>query len=118
MNVRVAVVEPGIIETPMAKRIEDLGEGSIYSQQRRFAHPFAASLKNPASPSLVAEKIRGIIESGTWQLRHPVGPDAVPFLEWRKSMTDEEWVDLNAADDETWYRRMERDFGMAIRPKN
>jgi hypothetical protein len=33
-------------------------------------------------------------------------------------MTDEEWVDLNAADDETWYRRMERDFGMAIRPKN
>lgn len=116
-NVRVAVVEPGIIETDMAKRIQEPGTASPYPQQRRFAHLFAAALKNPASPSLVAEKIREIIESGTWQLRHPVGPDAVPFLEWRKSMTDEEWVQLNAADDQTWYTRMERDFGMAIRPR-
>jgi NAD(P)-dependent dehydrogenase (short-subunit alcohol dehydrogenase family) len=116
-NVRVAVVEPGIIDTPMARRIEDPGNGSPYSQQRRFAHMFAASLKNPASPSLVADKIHSIIESGTWQLRHPVGPDAVPFLDWRKSMTDEEWVALNAADDDSWYRRMEGDFNMAIRPK-
>jgi NAD(P)-dependent dehydrogenase (short-subunit alcohol dehydrogenase family) len=117
-NVRVAVVEPGIIDTPMARRIEDPGNGSPYLQQRRFAHMFAASLKNPASPSLVAEKIREIIESGTWQLRHPVGPDAVPFLEWRKAMTDEQWVALNAADDDTWYSQMERDFGLAIRPKS
>src|SRR5450432_2015244 len=104
-NVRVAVVEPGIIDTPMARRIEDPGNGSPYSQQRRFAHMFAASLKNPASPSLVAEKIQSIIESGTWQLRHPVGPDALPFLAWRKSMTDEEWVDLHSASDDIWYGR-------------
>ena len=116
-NVRVAVVEPGIIETPMAKRLERPRDGSDYSQQRRFAHLFAAALKNHASPSLVAEKILTIIDSGTWQLRHPVGPDAVPFLEWRKSMTDEEWVALNGADDDTWYGRVERDFGLAIRPK-
>jgi NAD(P)-dependent dehydrogenase (short-subunit alcohol dehydrogenase family) len=118
-NVRVAIVEPGIIETPMANRIRDFsGDGSPYPQQRRFSHLFAASLKNPTSPSLVAEKIREIIESGTWQLRHPVGPSALPFLDWRKSMTDEEWVNLHGAADEAWYSRMERDFGMAIRPKN
>lgn len=116
-NVRVAIVEPGIIDTPMARRIEEPANVSPYSQQRRFAHMFAASLKNPASPSLVAKKIQSIIEGGTWQLRHPVGPDALPFLDWRKSMTDEEWVSLNAADDDTWYRRMESDFNMAIRPK-
>ena len=52
------------------------------------------------------------------QLRHPVGPDAVPLLEWRQALTDEEWVALHGADDDTWYRRMERDFGMAIRPKS
>jgi hypothetical protein len=67
---------------------------------------------------LVAEKIGEIIESGTWQLRHPVGPDALPFLGWRNSMTDEEWVELHGADDDTWYRRMERNFGLAIRPKH
>ncbi|PYX28525.1 MAG: oxidoreductase [Acidobacteria bacterium] len=117
-NVRVAIVEPGIIDTPMARRLEEPTQPSPYSQQRRFAHLFAASLKNPASPSLVAEKIREIIESGTWQLRHPVGPDALPLLGWRNSMTDEQWVELHAADDETWYRHMERDFGMAIRPKD
>jgi NAD(P)-dependent dehydrogenase (short-subunit alcohol dehydrogenase family) len=116
-NVRVAVVEPGIIDTPMARRLEEPMSESNYAQRRRFAHLFAASLKNPASPALVAQKIRDIVESETWQLRHPVGPDAVPLLEWRKSMTDEEWVDLHAADDDTWYGRMERDFGMAIRPK-
>jgi hypothetical protein len=32
-------------------------------------------------------------------------------------MTDEEWVDLNAADDDVWYARVEGDFGMVIRPK-
>jgi NAD(P)-dependent dehydrogenase (short-subunit alcohol dehydrogenase family) len=117
-NVRVAVVEPGIIETAMARRIEEPGSISPYPQQRRFAHLFTASLKSPAPPSLVAQKILEIIESGTWQLRHPVGPDALPFLAWRTSMTDEDWVALNASDDETWYRRMESDFGMAIRPKN
>jgi NAD(P)-dependent dehydrogenase (short-subunit alcohol dehydrogenase family) len=118
-DVRVAIVEPGIIETPMASRIgESVGNGSHYPQGRRFAHLFIAALKNPASPSLVGEKIRWIIESGTWQLRHPVGPDAEPFLAWRKSMTDEEWVNLHGADDDTWYQRMEHDFGMTIRPKN
>jgi len=117
-NVRVAIVEPGIIDTAMARRLEEPAQKSPYSQQIRFAHLFAASLKNSAQPSLVAEKVREIIDSGTWQLRHPVGPDALPFLGWRKSMTDEEWVDLNAADDDTWYNRVERDFGMAVRPTN
>jgi NAD(P)-dependent dehydrogenase (short-subunit alcohol dehydrogenase family) len=113
-NVRVAIVEPGIIETPMAKGLEEPRDDSPYPQQRRLAHLFEAALKNPVPPSLVAEKIREIIESGTWQLRHLVGPDAVPFLKWRESMTDEEWVAFHSSDDETWYRGMERDFGLTI----
>jgi NAD(P)-dependent dehydrogenase (short-subunit alcohol dehydrogenase family) len=116
-NVHVAIVEPGIIETPMAKRLEGGPSSSAYRQTERFANLFIASLKNPAPPSLVADKIREIIESGTWQLRHPVGPDSVPLLGWRKSMTDEEWTTLHAADDDTWYSRVERDFGMAVRPR-
>jgi len=72
-------------------------------------------LRSPlAGPAQILE----IIESGTWQLRHLVGPGALPFLDWRKSMTDEEWVGLHAAGDDAWYSRMERDFGMAIRPRN
>jgi hypothetical protein len=33
-------------------------------------------------------------------------------------MSDEEWVDLYASDDETWYRRIERNFALDTRPKN
>jgi NAD(P)-dependent dehydrogenase (short-subunit alcohol dehydrogenase family) len=113
-NVRVAIVEPGIIDTPMARGLEKRPGGSPYPQQRRLSLLFTAALKNPAPPSLVADKIREIIESGTWQLRHPVGPDAAAFLKWRESMTDEEWVAFHSADDETWLRRMEHDFGLTI----
>jgi NAD(P)-dependent dehydrogenase (short-subunit alcohol dehydrogenase family) len=116
-NVRVAIVEPGIIDTAMARRIGEPPDHSPYRQTTRFAALFEASLKNPVPPSLVGQKILEIAESGTWQLRHPVGPDAAPFLQWRGGMTDEQWVDLHASDDETWYRRIQTDFGMDTRPK-
>jgi NAD(P)-dependent dehydrogenase (short-subunit alcohol dehydrogenase family) len=117
-HVRVAIVEPGIIDTPMARSLESPQSESVYSQQQRFAHMFAASLRHPAQAALVAGKVLHIIESGTWQLRHPVGPDAESTIAWRLAMSDEEYVDLNAADDDTWYARMERDFGASLRPRS
>jgi len=115
-NIRVAIVEPGIIDTPMARRAAVPSVESHYAHVRRFARMFQASLATPAGPAIVAEKIREIIESGTWQLRHPVGPDAVPFLGWRASMTDEQWVDWGALDDNAWYERIRNDFGLDVRP--
>jgi NAD(P)-dependent dehydrogenase (short-subunit alcohol dehydrogenase family) len=117
-NVRVAIVEPGIIDTAMARRIGKPSGPEVYPQERRFADLFTASLRNPGQPSMVAEKVLEIINSGTLQLRHPVGPDAEPLLAWRRSMTDEEWVALFGASDDVWYGRLEHDFGMEIRPKN
>ncbi len=117
-NVRVAIVEPGIIDTDMARRIGDSqGSASPYRQRERFSSLFSASLKNPVPPSLVAGKILEVAQSDSWKLRHPVGPDALPFLQWRSGMTDEQWVDLNASDDETWNRSLQRDFGMEDRSK-
>jgi len=111
-NIRVAIVQPGIIDTAMARRLGEVPYASPYPHTRRIAGLFAASLQNPTTPILVGQKICDIIESGTWQLRHPVGPDAVPFLQWRASMSDEQWVDWGAADDTTWYQSVERDFGL------
>ena len=113
-NIRVAIVEPGIINTAMANNI-GTSEESIYPQSKRFAGLFAASLKTPTQPSMVAEKILEIAEGNSWQLRYPVGPDAVPFLQWRASMTDEEYVDWNAANDEDWYKAVENTFGLNAR---
>jgi NAD(P)-dependent dehydrogenase (short-subunit alcohol dehydrogenase family) len=117
-NVRVAIVEPGIIDTPMAHEIELPIPASIYPQQRRMAHYFAAVLRNPTSPLVVAEKIQSIIESGTWQLRHPVGPGAEPLLASRLATSDEDYIALQSSDDDTWYSIMEQKTGMAIRPGN
>ncbi len=116
-NVRVAIVEPGIIDTPMARRIEDEPEPSNYPQPDRFSNMFNAALKTPVEPSLVAAKILEIAEGDGWKLRHLVGPDAQPFVDWRAGMSDEEWVDWGALDDDVWYGTVERDFGMDARPK-
>lgn len=113
-NIRVAIVEPGIINTDMANNIST-SDDSIYPQVKRFAGLFAASLKTPTQPSMVAEKILEIAESNNWTLRHPIGPDALPFLQWRASMTDEEYVDWNAATDEDWYNAVQNTFGINAR---
>ena len=112
-GVRVAIVEPGIIATPMARAVCD-PPPSLYHQGRNSAALFQASLENPAPPSIIAEVIRNIIESGTWKLRHPCGPDAQPFLAWRAAMTDEEWIDLNALDAEGFRQRVKKDFGLDL----
>ena len=114
-NIRVAIVEPGIIDTQMARNISTGGD-SIYPQANRFGGLFIASLKTPTQASLVANKILEIANSDSWILRHPVGPDAIPFIEWRASMTDEEWVDWNAAADDDWYNAVEGSFGLNARP--
>jgi NAD(P)-dependent dehydrogenase (short-subunit alcohol dehydrogenase family) len=114
-GIRVAIVEPGIINTDMARSLTAESDTSLYPHGRRMAGLFTASLMTPTGPDLVGDKIREIIESDSWQLRHPVGPDAEPFLDWRTAMTDEEWVDWGAADDEEWYATLERDFGLDAR---
>src|SRR4030095_3079508 len=113
-NIRIAIVEPGIINTQMARNISHGGD-SIYPQVNRFGGLFVASLKTPTSASIVAGKILEIADSETWQLRHPAGPDALPFLQWRVSMSDEQWVDWNAATDEEWYNAVETSFGLNAR---
>ncbi len=115
-NVRVAIIEPGIIDTPMSRHVGIADAPSPYPHQRRNAALFTASLKNPTPASLVADTILEVATSGTWQLRHPVGPDARPFLEWRQAMSDEVWIDWGALDDDSWYDRVKADFGIDARP--
>jgi NAD(P)-dependent dehydrogenase (short-subunit alcohol dehydrogenase family) len=116
-NVRVAVVQPAIIDTAMARQVEDAPADAVYSHVRRFGEMFEAALDRPTPPAIVAGKIREIIESGTQKLRHPVGPDAEGFLGWRASMTDEDWIEWGALSDEAWYDRVRSDFGLDARSK-
>jgi NAD(P)-dependent dehydrogenase (short-subunit alcohol dehydrogenase family) len=118
LGIKVAIVQPGIIATDMAQNISNDSTASTYPQPRRFSALFTASLANPTSPDVVAEKILEIIQGDTNQLRHPVGPDSEPFLQWRAAMNDEEWVSWGAASDDDWYASVERDFGLDAKPSD
>jgi len=110
-GVRVAIVEPGIIDTSMARGIGEMNLETKYPQARRMQKLFEDTLADPAGPRCVAEKIREIIETETWQLRHPVGPTAAPTLAWRAAMTDEQYVELNGAPDDESYARLGAEYG-------
>lgn len=117
-NVRVAVVEPGIIDTSMASRVSTDSAPTHYPSRNRMAALFRSSLQQPTPPSVVAERIVEIAADETVPLRHPVGPDAEPFITWRQAMSDEEWVAWGALDDEAWYARVKADFGLDARPES
>lgn len=116
-NIKVGIIEPGIINTDMANDIQHAAPNSKYPQSFRFGGMFRASLEHPTSPTLVADTILSVAESDSWNLRYPVGPDAQPFLDWRASMTDEQWIDWNAAPDEEWYDAVQQTFGLDARAK-
>ena len=113
-GVHVAIVEPGVIATPIFGKVEPPPTSTKYPHSRRIAELFRASLENPVSPHVVGEKIRDIVQSGTWQLRHPVGPDAAGLLAWRASMTDEQWVDWGALTDDEWVAYVRQKFGLNV----
>jgi NAD(P)-dependent dehydrogenase (short-subunit alcohol dehydrogenase family) len=117
-NIRVAVVEPGIIETPIFTKGGETAPESHYPHERRLRAMFAASLTNPAPATLVAEQIRRIIEGDSWKLRYPAGPDARPMMTLRRLASDEEWIErYGEPDDEAWCKRVEQDFlGLDLRP--
>ena len=116
-GIRVALVEPGIIDTPMATtNLPQYDQNTIYSHGRRIHAFFTNPEKGEASPALVGEMIRYVIESGDPRLRFPVGPDALPFLGWRSAVSDEDWVGLGGLkDDADYFQRVFTDTGVDLR---
>ena len=77
-NTRVAIVQPGIIDTAMTAASPNKPTRRRIPRLGAWQGLFTASLQTPTSPEEVAQKIREIIESGNWQWRHPV--DLMPSL--------------------------------------
>jgi len=112
-GIRVAIVEPGVIATPIFGKLPQDGS-SIYPHTRRLLALFDARLKNPVSPYLVGETMRDIVDGGSWQLRYPVGEDAGNLLAIRADIPDEQWVASGAASDTEWLESMKRNFGLDV----
>jgi NAD(P)-dependent dehydrogenase (short-subunit alcohol dehydrogenase family) len=113
-NVRVALIEPGVIATAIFGKSAPPIADSPYPHTRRLTAVFAASLGNPASPFLVADQICEIVDGGSWRLRYPVGPDAEPYIAWRKSKSDEAFVALGGAGDAEFKAVVKADMGLDV----
>ena len=114
-GIRVAIVEPGVTETPIFAKRRRIPSNSPYPQERRMNAIFDAGRKAQTPPSVVADKIVEIVQSKTWKLRHPTGPDAEPYLQYRASITDEEWVNLHAIEsDQEFAAIVKQTFGMDL----
>ncbi len=92
-GIRVAIVEPGTVRTPIFDKLRDPPK-SDYPHEARLRR-FDATDDAP-SAFVVGRLIREIADGDGAQLRYPVGDDVVAMIAWRSSLTDEEWIDLNA----------------------
>jgi NAD(P)-dependent dehydrogenase (short-subunit alcohol dehydrogenase family) len=111
-NIRVALVEPGIVATPIFQKIRS--PETTYPQGRRLSAFFAALAKEPTPPEVVAEQVREIIEGNSWQFRYPVGPHAPIALAWRARTSDEEWIAMHDGSDADWAAQIKREFGIDL----
>jgi NAD(P)-dependent dehydrogenase (short-subunit alcohol dehydrogenase family) len=119
-GVRVAIIEPGVIQTAIfessagATRYD---KTSPYRQiMRRNGKLFAAGFRNPGQPETVAEAIFEAITTNRPRLRYLVGVDAEGLAAGRARLSDEEWVAMGGElSDEEYNERFKRYFGIELR---
>jgi NAD(P)-dependent dehydrogenase (short-subunit alcohol dehydrogenase family) len=107
-GIRVAVIEPGLINTPIIGKATGAlprDDASPYAAvERRIAGIYAAGAAANVHPRIVAEAIERAVAIDTPKLRYPVGVDSTVFLEGRARLSDEEWIEFGApmSDDDFW----------------
>jgi len=114
-NVRVAIIEPGVILTPIwHKRTVALPEGHEYGfAMRRLMRVFGSQMEGGTLPDAVAAAIFDAATRPDSPLRIPVGADAEALAAGRDNMSVDDWVSLYAEpDEEAFVARSEQAFGV------
>ena len=119
-GIRVAIIEPGVIQTAIFENSASAtryDKTSPYRQiMRRNGKLFAAGFRNPGQPETVAAAILEAITTDRPRLRYPVGVDAEGLAAGRGRISDEEWVAMGGElSDEEYNARFKRYFGIELR---
>ena len=101
-GIRVAIIEPGVILTPIWNKAEALmPEGHPYQRAMgRLLRLFGAQMDGGTMPDAVARAIYDAVHEGATKLRYPVGPDAEAVAAARDRMTAGEWAALLTEENE------------------
>lgn len=106
-GIRVAVVEPGVIETPLQQKCKPSMGVTHYPNLERAVAFFAAATDHHVQPDVVAEMVNNIIFGVSNKFRNPAGPDSAPALAFRASLSDEDWIASAGMDEKSWIQSME-----------
>lgn len=121
-NIRVAIIEPGIVLTPMGER----GRARRAANPVDPANPYAAHrrrlgklhdmrLERPTMPEEVAETIEHAVTTETPKLRYLLGEDALGLTRARQETSDEEWVENGRPmEDDEYYDLMAKRCGVDL----
>ena len=101
-GVKVAIIEPGVILTPIWNKGGDvMPDGHPYQRaMRRLWRLFSAQMEGGTQPDEVARVIWSAVQENGAKLRYPVGPDAEAIIAARDRMTAAEWAAIFADEDE------------------
>jgi NAD(P)-dependent dehydrogenase (short-subunit alcohol dehydrogenase family) len=118
-GIRVAIIEPGVIQTAIFENSAGAtryDKNSPYRQiMRRNGKLFAAGFRNPGRPETVAEVILEAVTTDRPRLRYPVGIDAEGLAAGRARISDEEWVAMGGElSDAEYNARFKRHFGIDL----
>ena len=114
-GIRVAIVEPGLVITPMLrKHAIKMPPYTLYADQYRRAGAIFRKLASMrTSPEDVAVAIEHAIETDEPKLRYLVGADARVIAEKRAEMSDEDWLGPNRRlTDAEWFYLAEQALGI------
>ncbi len=121
-NIRVAIIEPGTIFTPMMERGRERRKGNppdlaspYVDHRRRLGMFFDTQLDRQTLPEVVAKAIEHAVTTDTPRLRYVVGEDAQALVNGRERTTDEEWIDTGQPmTDEEYFERMRQRYGVDL----
>jgi NAD(P)-dependent dehydrogenase (short-subunit alcohol dehydrogenase family) len=122
-GIRVAIIEPGVILTPIFAKGRQAAEAALpnpvsacYADHvRRLRMFFQKQLQQPTPATVVAEAIEHAVTTDHPQLRYLVGDDARVLAKGRQETSDEEWVaNGRPMTDEAYFDLMRKRYGVDL----
>jgi len=114
-GVRVAVIEPGFIATPIFGKGEPSPQDPAYPHGRRLAALMGALLPNASSPFEVGDLIAELAMNSDDRLRHGVGHAAAELINCRQGMSDADWVALGGVTDADFAATFKAGLGLDLK---
>jgi len=120
-GIRVVIIEPGIIVTPiLEKALANLppeADSPYEAAIRRTRKLFSEGQRHGAHPDLVAGVIEQAIADPILRLRYLAGHDAEVLVGGRSRMSDEDWISMEQhATDEAYFAEFSTRFPMPPTP--